>query len=199
MSNRGFTLIELMVSVTIFIVVMVISLGSLLSIAAAERKAETLKTIMNNLNFSLESMTRTIRTGMFYHCGTGGSVEDPQDCTNGDDYFAFEAVNGDIGNSGDQVVYKFEADPATCGANSIGGCIMRSLNSGVDFVSITAPEVDITDLTFYVVGSVAEFQSDPTTSQPKVVMTLMGEVPSGPSQVTDFSLQTTVTQRLYDQ
>ena len=58
--HRGFTLIELMVSVTIFIIVMVIALGSLLSISEAERKAEQLKTVMNNLNFGLESMARAI-------------------------------------------------------------------------------------------------------------------------------------------
>ncbi|OGC84957.1 hypothetical protein A3F55_03000 [Candidatus Adlerbacteria bacterium RIFCSPHIGHO2_12_FULL_53_18] len=206
MNNKGFTLIELMVSVTIFIVVMTISLGALLSISAAERKAEALKTVMNNLNFGLESMARTIRTGITYHCPAGGgaALYEPQDCSGGDDYFAFEAVGGDINDNGDQVVYFYEPDPLDCGANHIGGCIMRSVASGANPLPITASEINVTNLTFYVRGSVPEFESDPTTSQPKVVITLIGDIPSqvsaaGVVQSTQFRLQTSVTQRLYDQ
>ena len=201
MYKRGFTLIELMVSVTIFVIVMVISLGSLLSISAAERKAEVLKTVMNNLNFGLESMSRAVRTGIAYHCGDSGAaaIDEPQDCPGGDDYLAFEAVGGDINDSSDQVVYRLETSPATCGPASTGSCIMRSDNSGGDFFPITAPEVVVSNLTFYVVGSEPQFQGDPTTSQPKVVITLSGSIVIGTAPPTVFALQTTVTQRLYDQ
>lgn len=200
--KKGFTLIELMVSVTIFIIVMVISLGALLSISAAERKAEALKTVMNNLNFGLESMARSIRTGVTYHCGESGVLEEPLDCTNGDDYFAFEGVNGDVDDSTDQIVYQLttsDSDDDLCGqvAGSVG-CILRSTNSGGNFSSITAPEVQVTTLTFYVVGSVPEFQNDPESAQPKVVISMSGQVLIG-LQPTTFNLQTTVTQRLYDQ
>lgn len=201
MNKRGFTLIELMVSVTIFIVVMVISLGSLLSISSAERKAESLKTVMNNLHFALESMSRTIRTGVNYHCYDGGSaaIDEPQDCASGDDYFAFETVEGDPDDSSDQVVYRFESNASTCGQTGTGGCIMRSINGGSSFVPITSPEVVISNLTFYVIGSVPQFSGDSTSSQPKVVITLNGSVTIGTAAPSQFRLQTTVTQRLYDQ
>lgn len=202
---RGFTLIELMVSVTIFIIVMVISLGSLLSISSAERKAEAFKSVMNNLSFALESMSRTVRTGINYHCPAGpgsAGIDEPKDCENGDDEIAFEAARGDINDSGDQVVYRLETDAAACGqTGSEGGCIMRSLESGAlgTFVPMTSPEVIINNLTFYVVGSVPQFEGDPTNSQPKVVITLSGETSSGVGQNSTFNLQTSVTQRLYDQ
>ena len=203
--KKGFTLIELMVSVTIFIVVMVISLGALLSISAAERKAEALKTVMNNLNFGLESMARTIRTGITYHCGSGGLLNTPLDCENGDDFLAFTPVCVAGGPCPPPpTVYRYESDPGTCGAGHVGGCIMRSVASGANSLPITAPEINVTDLTFYVRGSVPEFESDPTISQPKVVITLIGDIPSqvsaaGVVQSTQFRLQTSVTQRLYDQ
>ncbi len=191
-----------MVSVTIFIVVMTIALGSLLSISAAERKAEALKTVMNNLNFGLESMSRAIRTGITYHCGETGTIDVPLNCpdqVNGDDYFAFEAIGGDINNSGDQVVYYFEPTAGNCGSSHIGGCIMRSVTSGGNPVPITAPEVNITSLTFFVVGAVASFDGEDPPVQPKVVITLTGQIAAGASQPTRFNLQTAVTQRLYDQ
>ena len=199
--NKGFTLIELMVSVTIFIVVMVIALGSLLSISEAERKAETLKTVMNNLNFGLESMARSIRIGTYYHCGSTGIIDEPQDCDiTGQDYFAFEPVTGNPGDPDDQVVYRLESG-TICGEGSIGGFITVSKNGGTinTFSALTSREVNITNLTFYVVGSVPEFIDDNDNRQPKVTITMHGSIPSGASQTTEFSLQTSVTQRIYAQ
>lgn len=201
MHKRGFTLIELMISVTIFVIVMVISLGSLLSISSAERKAESLKTVMNNLHFALESMTRTIRTGVNYHCGSGGSITAPKDCDdniNGDIYFAFEAVNGNVNQSNDQIIYRHQTNAAICGQTGTGGCIERSTNGGANFVPITAPEVVISNLKFYVVGAEPNFLTGDTT-QPKVVITVNGSVTIGTSPASQFRLQTAVTQRLYDQ
>lgn len=201
MYKKGFTLIELMVSVTIFIVVMVIALGSLLSISAAERKAEGLKSVMNNLNFSLESMARSIRTGVTYHCGSGGVLDTPLDCPSGDNYLAFIPVC--IAGQPcppPPTIYRYEPLPGPCRSTVNSGCIMRSVNGKAE-LPITAPEVAITNLTFYVKGAVPEFQNDLYSSQPKVTITLSGAggSVSSASAATTFSLQTSVTQRLYDQ
>jgi prepilin-type N-terminal cleavage/methylation domain-containing protein len=61
--GRGFTLIEVLVSVMIFSVVMTVALGALLAMSQSDKQAEELKTVVNNLDFALDSMTRTIRTG----------------------------------------------------------------------------------------------------------------------------------------
>lgn len=139
--KRGFTLIEIMVSVAIFSVVMVIALGALLSISAAERKAETLKSVMTNLNFALEGMSRTIRTGLNYHCDTsnisGGTLV-PQDCPNasaGSNYFVVQSNDGTFvayclaGNS----VWRLRVSDAN---------LLRTSCSATDgFLPITASEV----------------------------------------------------------
>lgn len=192
-AQRGFTLIELMVSVAIFAIIMVISLGALLSISAADRKAETVESVMNNLDFAIESMTRNIRTGYDYHCGTltGG------DCTSGDTFLKFTAQDGS------QVVYAFD-NSATCGqTGASSGCIVRSTNGGATYLPITAPEVIITNvagtgsgLKFYLRGSTLGNLGD--NIQPNVVITVTGYIKISETQKTPFSVQTSVTQRLYD-
>lgn len=64
--ERGFTLIEIMVSVSIFVVVMTVAMGAVLGSVNANRKAQSLGTITNNLNIAFESMIRDLRTGQDY-------------------------------------------------------------------------------------------------------------------------------------
>lgn len=64
--NGGFTLIEIIVSLAIFTTVAVISVGALLRIMDANRKSISIKTVTNNVNFALESMTREMRVGSKY-------------------------------------------------------------------------------------------------------------------------------------
>ncbi|HVV15093.1 MAG TPA: type II secretion system protein [Candidatus Paceibacterota bacterium] len=202
MNKGGFTLIEIMVSVTIFSIVMVVSMGALLSISAADKKAETLKTVMNNLNFAIESMSRTIRTGTLYDCGRGANT----DCTDGAQEVGFHPV--DAASPGARTKYKFETTAAPCGQSALAtaGCIMRDTGDGSGYLSITAPEVVITSLKFYLVGS-----SPADTLQARITIALSGFVKiSGnpasmadclatPAQCSVFNIQTSVTQRLYDQ
>lgn len=184
--QKGFTLIELLVSVGIFTVVMVVALGALLSISEADRKAQTLKTVTNNLNFALDNMSRSIRTGNTYHCGSlsGG------DCTTGSTFFAFDA------NDGNQRVYRW----SSAGCPNTLGCVERSTDGGNNYYAITAPEVVILNpsggsgLMFYLVGSIPG-----DVWQPRVTITLRGYVQVTAAQRSNFDLQTTVTQRLYDQ
>ncbi len=203
-AHKGFTLIEIMVSVTIFSIVMVVAMGALLSVSAADKKAETLKTVMNNLNFAIESMSRTIRTGTTYDCGQGTNT----DCPDGSQQIGFHPVDAADPNA--RTRYKFETDTGANACNqpllATGGCIMRSTDGGSTYLAITSPEVVITSLSFYLVGS-----SPTDTLQAKVTIAISGFVKingtptsmsdcvSTPAQCSIFNIQTSVTQRLYDQ
>ena len=66
--ERGFTLIEVMVSVSLFAMVMTLSLGAILSIIDGNKKAQAINAVANNLNFAVESMVRDIKTGYAYTC-----------------------------------------------------------------------------------------------------------------------------------
>jgi prepilin-type N-terminal cleavage/methylation domain-containing protein len=80
--NRGFTLVELMVSLTVFSVVMLISTGVLLVMIDVNAKGQALYSSYSNLTFALDSMTREIRTGRNYYCGSSWPVDDDatRDC-----------------------------------------------------------------------------------------------------------------------
>lgn len=189
--KKGFTLIELLVSVGIFTVVMVIALGALLSISESDRKAQTLKTITNNLNFALENMSRSIRTGFAYNCATsnGGDCSVASGEPDGGSEFYFRASNGG------QWGYRWNS--LNC-PNTLG-CIERTQDNGANWAVITTSEVVVLNpaggsgLTFHLVGST---QGD--TYQPRVTVTVRGYVQQNAALRSNFDLQTTITQRLYD-
>jgi len=185
---KGFTLIEMMVSVAIFAIVMTISLGALLSMSESDRKAQSFKSVINNLNFSMDSMSRSIRTGQVYHCDISqGSISTARDCaTVAATSFAFQATDG---TTVSYCLYdnsiRREITPA--------GFTPDTSCSASGFGSITSPEVRIDTLSFFVTGA------ESAGIQPKVTILISGVVTVTATQTSTFNLQTSVTQRVYDQ
>jgi prepilin-type N-terminal cleavage/methylation domain-containing protein len=62
LTHAGFTLMEVMVSVTIFTLVVTVGIVSLLTINEAYRKSQTQRQSIDSLTYVLESMSRRIRT-----------------------------------------------------------------------------------------------------------------------------------------
>jgi len=62
-ARSGFSLVEMMVAIAIFMVVAVIAVAALLKIVDANRKSETLQDAVNNINFAMDSITREVRVG----------------------------------------------------------------------------------------------------------------------------------------
>lgn len=159
--NAGFTLVEMIVSVGLFSIAMMIMLGAVLTIVDVNRKSQSLTTAMNNLNFALESMTRTIKTGL---------IADTQSL----DGKSIIIMDQD----GEQVTYEFK-EVADLGA------IYKNN------VPITSSQMDIESATFEVIrGSDAR--------QSRVLINIEGKVSIGTKISSDFSLQTTVSQRDLD-
>ncbi len=188
--NRGFTLIEMMVSVSIFAMVMLMATGALLSIIDASRKAQAQQTAYSNLDAAIESMSRGIRVGTAYRCvllaGDLGQpiIASPQDCPSGASTFAFEAYGGNPALTTDQTVFRLN-----------GTQIERSLTSGSvgSWVPLTSSQIAVDGLLFYVNGS------QPSNSQqPMVNFLVRGHVGTNQKTRSDFNIQTTVSQRLLD-
>ncbi len=181
--KKGFTLIELMVSVSIFALVMTISMGAILSVLNANQKSQTLRSVVDNLNATLESMTRTIRFGTNYVCGDPGDAHSPN-CA-GDSTFTV------IDSDGRTVVYSLSDSH-----------IMRSID-GEEALALTSPEVEIQSLAFTVTGALpltdSGYGTDAGTPlQPKVVILIKGRVVGKGATGSAFTLQTTVSERQLD-
>ncbi|MDR3571014.1 MAG: prepilin-type N-terminal cleavage/methylation domain-containing protein [Candidatus Pacebacteria bacterium] len=189
-SARGFTLIEMIVSVALFSVVMLVAGATLLSLVYANRKAQALQSVINNLNVSLDGMVRDIREGQNYRCG--GETSSYGDCTSGASviYFApFGSPNPSGDQAQDDIAYAFDQSGQYCGTNRI--C---ENDYGKGWVPITSKEVKIQSLTFYVVGTKPASQGG--TQQPKVIFVLKGQAGIQQSTISTFDIQATAVQRV---
>jgi prepilin-type N-terminal cleavage/methylation domain-containing protein len=186
--TRAFTLVEMIVAVGLFAIVMLVCVGSLLALVAANQKVQALQSVMNNLNLSLDGMIRTIRMGSIYRCATANSPLTSADCPSSGPIFAFEPY----GNSSSDPawVYSFDSDGSICGqAHSL--CRQKGAEAPQP---LTAPEVTIDSLQFYVVGT-----SPADALQPKVVIVIKGTAPVSNSKAkSTFHIQVTAVQRLLD-
>jgi type II secretory pathway pseudopilin PulG len=66
--TTGFTLVEIMVATSIFMIIMLVALGALISSSDTAKKSQALRTAMDNVNFAMESMTKSLRMGTDYYC-----------------------------------------------------------------------------------------------------------------------------------
>lgn len=198
-NTHGFTLIEMVVAVGLFAIVMTVCVDVLLSLVNADRKAQALQSVINNLNISLDSMVRSIREGTNYHCGSG-TYTTLQNCSSTSDdpsnhyTFAFEpygsTYNAQTGLwSGRAIIYHY---------NSADKRLYRSTDGVLaNAVPITAPEVSIDSLQFYVVGTAQTAQGDQV--QPKVIIVVKGSAGAeGTTARTTFHIQAAAVQRQLD-
>lgn len=201
--HAGFTLIEVMIAMSIFTVVMTLGIGSVLTALSQHQSAQDMRTVMDNLNFIMEDMARNIRLGTNFHCvGTEGeqlysasgdtSSVIPQDCPSSIDshyHIVFNDLNGkhlmyQIVASGTPVqIYKQEGDAIT------------------SLEDITPPEVQIdpSKSGFTVRGSlpVPTGSSLGDYGQPTVVIRLAGKIVTQ-NVTSNFALETEVTPRALD-
>src|ERR1700722_8199692 len=163
-TDRGFTLIEMMVSVALFAIVMLIAGATLLSLVYANRKAQALQSVINNLNVSLDGMVRNMREGENYRCG--GETSSYGDCSSGGSLVYFTPFGSPADyQPQDDWGYVFDSSGAYCGK----GRLCESEHGGA-WVPITSPEVQIQSLVFYVVGTKPASQGG--TAQPKIIFTI---------------------------
>ncbi len=195
-TTGGYSLVEMLVAVAIFTIVAMVSISALISINDANKKAQTMRAIIDNLNFATENMARNLRVGTTYHCDYTNllaPLSQPLDCaSSGAGSIAFEAYNGDSANPNDQVVYSLNSN----------GQIMKSVNSGGTFLPLTpyngelAPELQpltIDYLRFYVTGALPG-----DNLQPRVVIVIGGTARYSSQIQTKFQIQTSVSERRID-
>lgn len=169
-NKRGYTLVELIVAIGLFALVMMLASGAYLVMIDINRRAQSIATGINNLSFALETMTRTIRTGTDYKCGTGVG-----NCQSGADYFSVENSNGA------EVTYELS-----------DGSITQ------DGFPLTDPSVIITSLKFYSLVNSQKTTQQNDRQQPRVTIIVSGEISSGHGEPTKFTMETGATMRGID-
>lgn len=175
--NNGFTLVEILIAVALFVTVATVSIGAVLSIFDANKKARSSKTVVDNLNLSIENMARTIRFGANYYCGISEDNSVPietSNCPNGGDAAS-------VTFEGSRIIYRL-----------YNGILQRKIGSD-EYENLTSSDTNITYLKFYVFGS-----TPGDTSQPYVVAIIKGYVGTRPTNKTEFSIQTLMSQRTLD-
>ena len=184
--NLGFTLVEMLVSISVFLVVMLVAASSLLSIIDGNNKAQSLKSAINNLNFALEDMEKNIRVGTDYKWGTSYCPSNKDDCIGFTSYKDSPTDGNDFEN--DFIVYRFnnESIERCVKPNSTSYTISNCSTS--DYIRMTAPEVHIDYLGFY-----PSFPSG--VEKQRVLIVIGGYAGTKPKIQTKFNLQTTVSQR----
>ncbi|MEN9921111.1 MAG: hypothetical protein RLZZ517_89 [Candidatus Parcubacteria bacterium] len=177
---NGFTLIELLVSIALFSVVLTVTLGSIMTIADSNKKARSLMSVTNNLNFAVDSMVRSFKTGDV----DGNFILEDGDC--------FETLEINYSDDSEtfptrEVKYCFREDPVTQ-----LGRITKSIAGGSE-IRLTSPDVDIDDCEF--VNSSLETSTFALTSQPMLTIIMHGTVKVSERINSAFSIQTSISQR----
>jgi len=161
--NRGFTIIEMMIAIAIFLIVVTIGIGALLNTNLIHQKTQDMRSILDNLSFVMEDMSRNIRTGSEYSSTGTGEIS-------------------------------FKASPS----NDVWEYV---ISSNIQRVIAGGPPVTLTPSEIEIDPSVSSFTitgEEPTDDfQPFVTIKLVGTITSR-GNVTPFSLQTSVSQRLID-
>lgn len=177
-NKQGFTLVELIVSVGLFVTVALIASSSLMVLISTNARVQQLSTAVSNFSFALDTMTRNIRTGFDYTCSTDG---DPfagvqSNCFNGN------TLGYTDGRTGVRVGYRYNSSS-----------MRLEVNEGdTEWLPLTSSEIKITNFIFFVDGTTSG------TDQPRVFIRALGRVEGNNDNANDFEIQAFVTQRLLD-
>lgn len=147
--NKGFSLIEILISIGIFTLITVVAIGSFMSTSNSAKKSKALRIAMDNVNFAMDNITRELRVGSNYNDNSPKSQISftPYDLSVPKRYFYLNPVT-----------------------KSIEKCdLMISLSS---CSPLNSPEVSITKLEFTIYD---DFNVG-TDTQPSVYIEIAGEV-----------------------
>lgn len=213
--QKGFTLIEMIVSLGLFSVVVIVAVGSLLTLIGTNEQLQAERSVMTNLSFALDSMVREIRTGTNYYCADRPDYSSPgpdaifatSDSQEDLDKNIKDCFNGNAGGSGLQGISFIEGGESI--TNSLGerilyfydntggenqGKIMRRVGDE-PAQSIVSSGIYITDAEFFVTGG--EPLSEGNTVQPAVTIVIKATDVNDP-EAKEYKIQTTVVQRSLD-
>lgn len=174
--RTGFTLLEMIVSIGIFSISIIASINIMIGVSNAQIKSADLQAIQDNIRFSLELITKEMRTGRNYNlssfCAPTGSE------------ISFDTATGQK-----RIYY---LDPVKKAIMRIRGVPNPTCSNAIQF---TAEEVFIDRFFLTLRGQTA----GPSDGQPMITISLkISSVDPKFGPQTNMNLQTTVVQRIRD-
>jgi hypothetical protein len=183
--------------------VAVVAVGALLKITDANKKSQTLKTAINNLNFAMESMSREMRVGTNYAAGpTEGSINFNYDLNevrkatyetgDSDWVIAFNSSRSATWSDGSvcSLVYMYRYDHSEFSLSKAQQTACGENLTSLDFHPVISSDVKITN-------SIINIDSNSgSTVKPRAFFWFKGYTGEATRQKTEFELQTTVSQRV---
>lgn len=181
-NQNGFTLLEMLISIGIFSILVIASVGITLGVSNAHIKASNVQSVLDNTRFSLELMSKEIRTGANFTntgitCGALTNQIIKFDSTSGRRIYFLDSIQKKIKR-------------ATSNITSIVQCTDDTIVR-----QFTADEVSVDNLNFIINGNIP----GPSDGQPMVSINI--QISSRGAKFgseTKINLQTTVVQRLRD-
>ncbi len=193
-NEKGYTLIETMIAVSLFIVIVIAGMNALLNANLLHNKSQNMRSIMDSLSFTMDDISRNLRTGYNYQCISGGvaggTISSPITPTNGQNCggIAFEPSAGGP-------PWAYEIVPPPDGSNPY---IIRTEDGGQTWVTLTPTEAAISaNSGFSIVGAEPPTATPADYQQPFITIKFTGTIPYE-NITTSFSLQTSVSQRQID-
>ncbi len=186
--QSGFTLIEMIVSVGLFAVVMTISVGVILSVIDGNRKTQAINSVVNNLNFSIDAMVRDIKTGHNYYCAATQNMLGFSYAAVGSGCAPGTASNfiSFLSSDGRSITYRYDSTQ-----KRIFKDIYLTTGGGATSYPVTSTEISVNQPFGFYVST-----PSPSIGQPKVFLVLSGTASTSANSISNFSLQTTISQRV---
>ena len=180
-SSAGFTLVELLVVVTIFVVLLLMIINVFILTQKREREILAQERALSSARLLLEKIAQDVRiTQPNYQVSWPSSAL----------YL--------IDQEGNEIIYqKSNQCPA-----GISSCVVMTHDGGVNWPMVSGTQIIIRDLNFYIYPEEDPFTYDPGSAdfgsniQPRVTIFLRA-IPADDSWAEDIEVQTTVSSRVY--
>ena len=177
--QSGFTLIEILVALSVFGLVGVLAVGSVVSTSTNYRRVESETSALRDLKSAFETVASELRTGSTWECYDNDVVQ--SDCSGSWDEFRF------LNDRNEQISYYFADTPGNSRTQ-----LVREDATTTRVAAVTGPDIDFSSWSFALNGH------DPSdTIQPGLRINVVGTwYGNGTSE--QFHYETYVTQRNLD-
>jgi len=190
MKSKGFTLIELIVVMAVFLLIIGTALAIFISIVQHQKRILAKQELLNQTSYAIEYMTKGLRmAGKDY---TGECIKDEYEGA-GYVYKLTHYNNGAYGG----IKFVNQSDNNACQEFFLDNSILMEAKNGGDAVPVTSLNLEINSLNFVLNGDSSYGylpSSEIDNVQPRVTVSLDVEI-QGDNNQPATKVQTTVSQR----